>query len=107
VEKVIETTTGFEYLTQGRFFDAILQPFIDIGGANMVSFVLLSFVSIALLVLYLKTKSIEASGAVFLILSALITPYLPALAQKYFLLMIIAGVALLIVRLLWKKRVVE
>lgn len=99
--------SGFELLTQGRIFESILQPYIDLLGIFGSSVVFMFFTGILIALIYIKTKSIELISAILIISGALLGNYLLPTLRPHILIIISVALALVIYRLLWKRRVYE
>lgn len=100
-------TTGFEYLQQGKFFESVMQPFIDIFGIYGSTTVFTFFLGMFSLLIYIKTKSIEMVGMSFMVLGSIAFFYIYSPTKVYFLFVIIAGAAMAIYNLVYRKRVME
>jgi len=93
-------TEAFELLTQGKFFQAILQPYSSLFGLDVFYLILLG---LAVGLIYTKSKSVELVGLTLMIGGSVLMPVVTASARIYFLVIIMLGAAIAIYNLVWRK----
>ena len=83
-------TTGYEWLLQGNFFQAMVQPYIDIMGVEMFYLLLLG---IMVTITYIKTRNPGIVGLLVMLTGSVIIPFIPKETQLYFFGIVIVGFA--------------
>ena len=94
-------TEAFDLLTQGKFFQAILQPYSSMMGSADYFYLILLGLAVGLI--YIKTKSVELAGLTLMLGGSVLIPAVTPNTRVYFLVVIMVGAAIAVYNLIWRK----
>jgi len=92
--------SGWDLLTQGRWFDAALYPYINITGSEIFYTILLAAI---LGVIYIKTRSLEMVSAALILGGIVLIPLVRPEVRIYFFVGIALGIAYAFYVLFWRR----
>jgi Ca2+/Na+ antiporter len=92
--------SGWDLLTQGKWFDAALYPYTNIVGSEIFYTILLATI---LGVIYIKTRSLEMVSAALILGGIVLIPLIRPEVRVYFFVVIALGVAYALYVLFWRR----
>jgi len=91
---------GWDLLTQGKWFDAALYPYINVLGSEVFYTILLS---ILIGVIYIKTRSLEMVSAALILGGIVLIPLVRPDVRVYFFVAIALGISYAFYVLFWRR----
>lgn len=84
--------TPWELLISGKVLDAVVNTYTGVMGEMFYALIIM----FGLTLVYIKTKNIGVVGVIALLVGGSVVTLLPAVAQRFFYLLLVFGIAVTI-----------